>query len=149
MEVNRLLKQYDQMATVMKQFKKMGPMGMFKMMKQMKGMMGGNMPDLGSLGSMGGLGGSNPFAGMGKNPFGSSMPDMNSPEIQELMKKFPKKTGRRQPFSNSFPALPKKVFLNVKNRKAQKQTFIPPLFPKRNILNLKATASLENFADAR
>ena len=93
MEVNRLLKQYDQMASVMKQFKKMGPMGMFKMMKQMKGMMGGNMPDLGSLGgmgSLGGLGSGNPFAGMGKNPFGSSMPDMNSPEIQELMKKFPK-----------------------------------------------------------
>ncbi|MBR5130085.1 MAG: signal recognition particle protein [Alphaproteobacteria bacterium] len=82
MEVNRLLKQYEQMATVMKQFKKMGPMGMFKMMKQMKGMMGGNMPDLGGLGGMGGLGGG--------NPFGGSMPDMNSPEIQELMKKFPK-----------------------------------------------------------
>jgi hypothetical protein len=31
---------------------------------------------------MGGLGGG--------NPFGGSMPDMNSPEIQELMKKFPK-----------------------------------------------------------
>ena len=82
MEVNRLLKQYDQMATVMKQFKKMGPMGMFKMMKQMKGMMGGNMPDLGALGGMGSLGGG--------NLFGGSIPDMNSPEIQELMKKFPK-----------------------------------------------------------
>jgi signal recognition particle subunit SRP54 len=90
MDVNRLLKQYEQMATVMKQFKKMGPMGMFKMMKQMKGMMGGNMPDLGALGGMGGLGGGNPFAGLGSNPFGGSMPDMNSPELQELMKKFPK-----------------------------------------------------------
>ena len=90
MEVNRLLKQYDQMATVMKQFKKAGPFGMLKMMKQMKNMMGGNMPDLGNLGGMGGFGGSNPFGGMGNNPFGGSMPDMNSPEMKELMKKFPK-----------------------------------------------------------
>lgn len=90
MEVNRLLKQYDQMATVMKQFKKAGPFGMLKMMKQMKNMMGGNMPDLGNFGGMGGFGGSNPFGGMGNNPFGGSMPDMNSPEMKELMKKFPK-----------------------------------------------------------
>ncbi len=90
MEVNRLLKQYDQMATVMKQFKKAGPFGMLKMMKQMKNMMGGNMPDLGNLGGMGGFGGSNPFGSMGNNPFGGSMPDMNSPEMKELMKKFPK-----------------------------------------------------------
>ena len=88
MEVNRLLKQYDQMATVMKQFKKAGPFGMLKMMKQMKNMMGGNMPDLGNFGGMGGFGGSNPFGG--GNPFGGSMPDMNSPEMKELMKKFPK-----------------------------------------------------------
>lgn len=90
MEVNRLLKQYDQMATVMKQFKKAGPFGMLKMMKQMKNMMGGNMPDLGNFGGMGGFGGSNPFGSMGNNPFGGSMPDMNSPEMKELMKKFPK-----------------------------------------------------------
>ncbi len=93
MEVNRLLKQYDQMATVMKQFKKAGPFGMLKMMKQMKNMMGGNMPDLGNLG---GFSGGNPFGGMGNNPFGGgnpfggSIPDMNSPEMKELMKKFPK-----------------------------------------------------------
>ena len=48
------------------------------------------MPDLGNLGGMGGFGGSNPFGGMGNNPFGGSMPDMNSPEMKELMKKFPK-----------------------------------------------------------
>ena len=53
-DVNRLLKQYEQMATVMKQVKKMGPLGMMSMMKKMDGMMGGG------LGSF-----------MGKNPFGS------------------------------------------------------------------------------
>ena len=88
MEVNRLLKQYEQMASVMKQFKKMGPMGMFKMMKQMKGMMGGAMPD---LGTMSGLGAKNPFAGIGGNsPFGDSMPDMNGSEMKEWMKNLPK-----------------------------------------------------------
>ncbi len=43
-EVNRLLKQYEQMADVMKKFKKMGPLGMMSMMKKMGGMMGGNNP---------------------------------------------------------------------------------------------------------
>lgn len=37
MEVNRLLKQHEQMSMVMKQFKKMGPMGMMNMMKKMGG----------------------------------------------------------------------------------------------------------------
>lgn len=45
MEVNRLLKQHEQMSTVMKQFKKMGPLGMMNMMKKM------------------GSGGGNPFGG--------------------------------------------------------------------------------------
>lgn len=80
MEVNRLLKQYEQMASVMKQFKKMGPLGMFKMMRQMKGMMGGAIPDLGAMG------GANPFGGLNAN----GLPDMNSPEMAELMKKMPK-----------------------------------------------------------
>lgn len=51
-EVNRLLKQYEQMAGVMKKFKKMGPLGMMSLMKKMsKGAdsdifsgMGGNFP---------------------------------------------------------------------------------------------------------
>ncbi len=43
-DVNRLLKQYEQMAEVMKKFKKMGPLGMLSMMKKMGGMMGGNNP---------------------------------------------------------------------------------------------------------
>ena len=43
-DVNRLLKQYDQMAEVMKRFKKMGPFGMMSLMKKMGGMMGGNNP---------------------------------------------------------------------------------------------------------
>ncbi|MDY6407933.1 MAG: signal recognition particle protein [Pseudomonadota bacterium] len=43
-EVNRLLKQYDQMADVMKKFKKMGPLGMMSMMKKMDGMMSGGNP---------------------------------------------------------------------------------------------------------
>ncbi len=34
-DVNRLLKQYEQMALVMKKFKKMGPLGMMSMMKKM------------------------------------------------------------------------------------------------------------------
>lgn len=42
MEVNRLLKQHEQMSTVMKQFKKMGPLGMMNMMKKMGG--GGGNP---------------------------------------------------------------------------------------------------------
>jgi len=43
-DVNRLLKQYDQMADVMKKFKKMGPLGMMSMMKKMGGMMSGGNP---------------------------------------------------------------------------------------------------------
>ena len=43
-DVNRLLKQYEQMAEVMKKFKKMGPFGMMSMMKKMGGMMGGQNP---------------------------------------------------------------------------------------------------------
>ena len=39
-DVNRLLKQYEQMATVMKKFKKMGPLGMMSMMKKMGAMTG-------------------------------------------------------------------------------------------------------------
>jgi len=38
-EVNKLLKQYEQMATVMKKFKKMGPLGAISMMKKMSSMM--------------------------------------------------------------------------------------------------------------
>lgn len=45
-DVNKLLKNYDQMAEVMKKFKKMGPFGMMSMMKKMgnlmKGMPGNN-----------------------------------------------------------------------------------------------------------
>ena len=39
-DVNRLLKQYEKMATVMKKFKKMGPLGMMSMMKKMGAMTG-------------------------------------------------------------------------------------------------------------
>lgn len=39
-DVNRLLKQYEQMASVMKKFKKMGPLGMMSMMKKMGAMSG-------------------------------------------------------------------------------------------------------------
>lgn len=45
-EVNKLLKQYEQMATVMKKFKKMGPFGAISMMKKMSSMMKGNGLDL-------------------------------------------------------------------------------------------------------
>ncbi|MDR2901833.1 MAG: signal recognition particle protein [Lactobacillales bacterium] len=51
-DVNRLLKQYEQMADMMKKVKKMGPLGMMSMMKKMKGMMGnqaGSMMDDGML----------------------------------------------------------------------------------------------------
>ena len=93
-ELNKLCKQQQQMATVMKRMKKMGMGGM---MKQMKGMMGGKMDELEMMaGAMdadglgadmealmkeeqqgGALGpnpfdsGSNPFAG-GANPFGGA-----------------------------------------------------------------------------
>ncbi len=43
-DVNRLLKQYDQMAEVMKKFKKMGPLGMLSLMKKMGGAAGGGNP---------------------------------------------------------------------------------------------------------
>ncbi|MBQ7413362.1 MAG: signal recognition particle protein [Alphaproteobacteria bacterium] len=43
-DVNRLLKQYEQMAEVMKKFKKMGPLGMMSLMKKMGGALGGNNP---------------------------------------------------------------------------------------------------------
>ena len=46
--MNRLLKQYEQTATIMKQLKKMGPLGMMGLMKKMNGLMGGNgMPQMG------------------------------------------------------------------------------------------------------
>lgn len=48
-DVNRLLKQYEQMSTVMKQFKKMGPMGMMGLMKKMGSFMGGGMPNQAEL----------------------------------------------------------------------------------------------------
>lgn len=43
-DVNRLLKQYEQMADVMKKFKKMGPLGMLSLMKKMGGMAGSGTP---------------------------------------------------------------------------------------------------------
>lgn len=43
-DVNRLLKQYEQMADVMKKFKKMGPLGMLSLMKKMGNMTGGANP---------------------------------------------------------------------------------------------------------
>ena len=54
-DVNRLLKQYEQMATVMKQLKKMGPLGMMGLMKKMNGLMGGSpIPDMNQI-PMGGV----------------------------------------------------------------------------------------------
>ena len=41
-DVNRLLKQYEQMADAMKKIKKMGPLGMMSMMKRMGSMFGGS-----------------------------------------------------------------------------------------------------------
>lgn len=43
-DVNRLLKQYEQMADMMRKFKKMGPLGMMSLMKKMGGAFGGNNP---------------------------------------------------------------------------------------------------------
>lgn len=43
-DVNRLLKQYEQMADVMKKFKKMGPLGLLSLMKKMGNMTGGGNP---------------------------------------------------------------------------------------------------------
>ena len=80
-DVNRLLKQYEQMAVVMKRLKKMGPLGMFGMMKKMGGLgalkgfgnMGGMNPNelnsqMEELQKMAGSGSSNPFGGF-KFPF--------------------------------------------------------------------------------
>ena len=67
-EVNRLLKQYEQMADVMKKFKKMGPLGLMGMMKKMGGL--GALKGMGNMsGAMDELqkmnldSGANPFAG--------------------------------------------------------------------------------------
>ncbi len=43
-DVNRLLKQYEQMAQVMKKFKKMGPLGMMSLVKKMGVLTDGNNP---------------------------------------------------------------------------------------------------------
>lgn len=43
-DVNRLLKQYEQMADMMRKFKKMGPLGMMSLMKKMGSAFGGNNP---------------------------------------------------------------------------------------------------------
>ncbi len=48
-DVNRLLKQFDQMAQVMKYFKKAGPLGMMGMMKKMNALTGGNLPNTGNF----------------------------------------------------------------------------------------------------
>lgn len=48
-DVNRLLKQYEQMSLVMKRLKKMGPVGMMGLMKKMGGLMGGNIPNQADL----------------------------------------------------------------------------------------------------
>ncbi len=50
-DVNRLLKQFEQMAQVMKYFKKTGPLGMMSMMKKMNTLTGGNLPDMGNFGN--------------------------------------------------------------------------------------------------
>lgn len=101
MEVNRLLKQYEQMAKVMKQFKKMGPMGIMKMMGGLKGMMGGgSMP--GGFGGMGGFGSAGGMPDMGAMPDLSTLqnsgglnanglPNFGGGDINELMKQLPKK----------------------------------------------------------
>ena len=52
-DVNRLLKSYEQMADVMKKFKKMGPFGLMSMMKKMgvnpdSMMNGGGFPPFGN-----------------------------------------------------------------------------------------------------
>ena len=49
-DVNRLLKQFEQMAQVMKYFKKAGPLGMMGMMKKMNALTGGNLPNTGNFG---------------------------------------------------------------------------------------------------
>ena len=76
-DVNRLLKQYEQMAGVMKKMKKMNPFGMMGMLKKMggmsalKGMMGGSaMPDMSELNRL-----------MSQ----SGAPDMKA--LQEMLKK--------------------------------------------------------------
>lgn len=68
-EVNRLLKQYEQMASVMKKFKKMGPLGLMGMMKKMGGL--GALKGMGDMqGAMDELNKMNLGAGT-KNPFTS------------------------------------------------------------------------------
>ncbi len=64
-EVNRLLKQYEQMAAVMKQLKKMGPLGMMGLMKKMGGMPAG-MENMSGMNGLGGM----PNMGAGFSPFG-------------------------------------------------------------------------------
>ncbi len=69
-DVNRLLKQYEQMATVMKRLKKMGPLGMFGMMKKMGGLsalkgMGGMKGTLDELKNISPDNSQNPFASSG------------------------------------------------------------------------------------
>ncbi len=69
-DVNRLLKQFDQMSGMMKKLRKLGPMGMMGMAKNM---LGGNafekmMSDMGGMpGGQNQQSGSNPLAG--PNPF--------------------------------------------------------------------------------
>ena len=43
-DVNRLLKQYEQMALASKKFKKLGPLGAMSMMKKMSSMSGAGNP---------------------------------------------------------------------------------------------------------
>ncbi len=50
-DVNRLLKQFEQMAQVMKYFKKTGPLGMMGMMKKMNALTNGNLPNMGNFGN--------------------------------------------------------------------------------------------------
>ncbi len=102
-DLNKLIKQQLQMATMMKKIKKMGMGGM---MKQMKGLMGGKMDDLemmaqsmdpDALGAdMAGLVGEDADAGgaLGPNPFAGGMP----PGFGGL--------GGGNPFGGGMPGLP-------------------------------------------
>jgi len=86
-DVNRLLKQFQQMQGMMKKLKKMGGKGLMKSLGGMLG--GGGMPDMGDIEAMaqkmgagqkdatGNALGANPFedpSGLGANPFASSNP---------------------------------------------------------------------------
>ncbi|MBO7244642.1 MAG: signal recognition particle protein [Alphaproteobacteria bacterium] len=91
-DVNRLLKQYEQMASVMKKMKKMNPFGMMGMLKKMggmsalKGMMGGHsMPDMNALQSMMGKNGAPDMAELEKMMGKGGMPDMSS--LSQLLKR--------------------------------------------------------------